>query len=239
MMNFENRTIVEKKPERIAGQRYTEAVRILDIGGHNAEALALHIAFMLGKNEWNRPIWQKRELSDGKVIELEKFEDYLLFPPREGLKQPSLINIDANLKTLPDKKGMEALRMIREAIPDWDDRIENERMKQTVKEAPVMAESRRPTKEEQENKGDIGTVTRGSNSVDYLVSRLKRDAPEIAKQLERGEFKSVRAAAKAAGIVKDKSQIEIAKSAWKRMNYSERTEFLTFLDQQWNLTSTP
>jgi hypothetical protein len=43
-----------------------------------------------------------------------------------------------------------------------------------------------------------GFVGRGAN---YLISRLKRDRPEILSQLQAGEFPSVRQAAIAAGIV--------------------------------------
>jgi hypothetical protein len=42
---------------------------------------------------------------------------------------------------------------------------------------------------------------RGTRS-SYLAARLKRDAPEIAAAAERGEYRSVRAAARAAGIIK-------------------------------------
>jgi hypothetical protein len=42
----------------------------------------------------------------------------------------------------------------------------------------------------------------GGNSTVYLVRRLKRDAPEIAERLAAGEFRSARAAARAAGIIK-------------------------------------
>jgi hypothetical protein len=38
-------------------------------------------------------------------------------------------------------------------------------------------------------------------SVEYLVRRLKRDRPDIAIALGRGEYRSARAAAIAAGIV--------------------------------------
>lgn len=100
-----------------------------------------------------------------------------------------------------------------------------------MKEAPVLAEHGAiGNGRSDDSRGAYVTSTRGSNSADYLSSRLKRDAPEIAKQLERGEFKSVRSAAKAAGIVKDKSQLEIAKSAWKRMNESEREQFLSWIN---------
>lgn len=35
---------------------------------------------------------------------------------------------------------------------------------------------------------------------DYIAARIKRDHPDVAQQMERGEFKSVAAAARAAGI---------------------------------------
>lgn len=66
---------------------------------------------------------------------------------------------------------------LRKAIPEWDQRIEKERMKQAVKEAPVLAEHRRPTKEEQV-KGSDRTFKRGETAT-YLTARLKRDAPQI------------------------------------------------------------
>jgi hypothetical protein len=42
---------------------------------------------------------------------------------------------------------------------------------------------------------------RGSNSAEYLVRRLKRDAPPIAEALGRGVYPSARSAAKAARIM--------------------------------------
>jgi len=52
-----------------------------------------------------------------------------------------------------------------------------------------------------EDQGDIVTLKRG-NQAAYLQARLRRDAPEVADALERGEHRSVRAAAIAAGIIK-------------------------------------
>jgi hypothetical protein len=52
-------------------------------------------------------------------------------------------------------------------------------------------------------KGDQGsdrTLKRGDNAA-YLQARLRRDAPEVADALERGEIKSARAAAIEAGII--------------------------------------
>lgn len=47
-----------------------------------------------------------------------------------------------------------------------------------------------------------GNVFQQGNSSEYVTARLKRDAPEIADALARGEFLSVRAAGIAAGFVK-------------------------------------
>ena len=43
---------------------------------------------------------------------------------------------------------------------------------------------------------------RGNRST-YLTRRIARDHPKILEQMKAGKFKSVRAAAKAAGIVKE------------------------------------
>jgi hypothetical protein len=47
-----------------------------------------------------------------------------------------------------------------------------------------------------------GNVCQQGNSKEYVVCRLKRDAPELAAALARGEFPSARAAGIAAGFVK-------------------------------------
>ena len=51
-----------------------------------------------------------------------------------------------------------------------------------------------------EDQGSIRTLKRGDNAA-YLQARLRRDAPAMADALERGEFKSARAAAIEAGII--------------------------------------
>ncbi len=52
-----------------------------------------------------------------------------------------------------------------------------------------------------EDQGSIVTLKRGNRAA-YLQARLRRDAPEVADALERGEHRSVRAAAIEAGIIK-------------------------------------
>jgi hypothetical protein len=53
----------------------------------------------------------------------------------------------------------------------------------------------------QKGKDYHGNVSRQGQSSEYRIARLKRDAPEIATALARGEYPSVRAAAMAAGFV--------------------------------------
>ena len=67
---------------------------------------------------------------------------------------------------------------------------------------------------------------RGSTNADHLCLRLARSAPEVLAAWERGEHRSVRAAAKAAGIIKDKTLVERAMALWLRMSAAERDELL-------------
>ncbi len=53
---------------------------------------------------------------------------------------------------------------------------------------------------------DVLPVSAGNNAV-YLTRRIARDRPDILERMKAGEFTSVRAAAKEAGIVKDKFQM--------------------------------
>jgi hypothetical protein len=67
-------------------------------------------------------------------------------------------------------------------------------------------------------------VSYGTSAV-YVVRRLKRDAPEIAEALARGEFPSAQAAAIAGGVIKPKPLV-LARYAWKLMSTEERGTFL-------------
>lgn len=59
----------------------------------------------------------------------------------------------------------------------------------------------RRSEQAKQDQGDQITLKRGTTGADYIKARLRRDHPEIADQLEQGEFRSARAAAIAAGIV--------------------------------------
>jgi len=75
--------------------------------------------------------------------------------------------------------------------------------------------------------------SKGSNTTlgkergaEYLVRRLKRDAPEHAARLAAGEYRSARAAALAAGIVRQRSRVEQALALVAKMTPTEWDDFL-------------
>ena len=91
--------------------------------------------------------------------------------------------------------------------------------------APKLATHGRPTKGN-ENKGNIVTLKARGNSKEFLAARINRDHPEIAERVKAGEFKSIRAAAIVAGIVKVKTPLERLFAEWKKASQEERDAFL-------------
>jgi hypothetical protein len=79
----------------------------------------------------------------------------------------------------------------------------------------------------------------GSTNIPYLVRRLKRDAPEIAAALGRGEYPSARAAAIAAGIVKVPTPLEVLRKAWAKASAEERALFLRDITETQDLAPEP
>jgi hypothetical protein len=51
------------------------------------------------------------------------------------------------------------------------------------------------------------------NRAEYLASRIARDAPDVLEAMKAGAFPSVRAAAKAAGILRDPDPVRVASRA--------------------------
>ncbi|MBU0515098.1 MAG: hypothetical protein KJ621_10030 [Proteobacteria bacterium] len=68
-------------------------------------------------------------------------------------------------------------------------------------------------------------------TTEYLIARLKRDAPSVAEGLARGEYRSVRQAAIAAGIVKVPTPLDQAMRWVKKLDHREREELKAYLEQ--------
>jgi hypothetical protein len=93
-----------------------------------------------------------------------------------------------------------------------------------------LAEPGNPTGNNQYSGGEESLSDKGSSrgygtSAEYLVRRLKRDAPEVAQALARGEYPSARAAGVAAGIVKLPTALDELRRAWKKATAEDRAEF--------------
>lgn len=71
---------------------------------------------------------------------------------------------------------------------------------------------------------------KGGNSADYLAARIKRDRPDIAEAVERGEYRSIRQAAIAAGIVKQTTPLDTLRRAWRKASEEERAQFRDEID---------
>lgn len=66
--------------------------------------------------------------------------------------------------------------------------------------------------------------TNGSRGNDYLSRRIKRDAPEVFERMKAGEFRSVAAAAREAGIKKAPDMLGIALKSVAKLTYSQRRQ---------------
>jgi ribosomal protein L44E len=99
-----------------------------------------------------------------------------------------------------------------------------------------MGKQGRPTKEEQKNKPvNKQVIQYGSTNAEYLTARIARDRPDILERMKAGEFRSVRAAAKEAGIVKDKkywqAPCDIEELAAKIINRFSEDEIQQLLEE--------
>lgn len=90
---------------------------------------------------------------------------------------------------------------------------------------PPIRQNRRPTKAEQDKFYNV-KLTKSGNSTDYLARRIAKNRPDILARMQAGEFPSVRAAAKEAGIIKDKTTLEQLSTLWKKATEKERAQFL-------------
>ena len=72
----------------------------------------------------------------------------------------------------------------------------------------------------------------GGTSAAYLLRRLARDHADVLARYETGEFKSVRAAAKAAGLVKDQTPFQIVQRCWPKLTPQERETIINSLDER-------
>lgn len=89
---------------------------------------------------------------------------------------------------------------------------------------PALAKQGGTGANQHASKGSDATSAKDRGAT-YLARRLKRDAPEIAAALARGEYRSARQAAIAAGIVKEPTPLKKTQLAFLKLDVASRQEF--------------
>jgi hypothetical protein len=67
---------------------------------------------------------------------------------------------------------------------------------------------------------------KGKDTVDYIKAHLRRDDPDLAARVERGEL-SANAAAVAKGWRKKPTRLDKLRAAWRRTSPEDRRTFLS------------
>lgn len=216
-----------KSLESTGGDACTEMYRRFS-GGDWTKQLPFHIRAMLGNNDFDKPLWQRRAMPpDGKIFELERFEDYLMSPFRQGLGFESWWTIHSTLET-QGANGLRAIALIRKEVRDYDGKVKADR-RRTLNDRDKLED---PGVNQYRGVANSNpSYSKGSTHRSYLVARLKRDAPDIADRLAAGEFKSARAAAIEAGIIAETPPLTWLRRWWKRATPEERSAFLAEIDQ--------
>jgi len=115
--------------------------------------------------------------------------------------------------------------------PEIERRLTAPELAQSEKVLPVLSHSEAGAKGGRGKKASDKITSFRGTSAEYLVSRLKKHHPDIAARLAAGEFKSARAAARAAGLKVDDPPLKLLRRAWKRATADERAAFRAEIDE--------
>jgi hypothetical protein len=144
--------------------------------------------------------WQRKDFTD------QQFEETL-----EELRQHEV------WKVIPPDNPYGSLQALLEA--------EIGHTEQEAKEILLGHGGDRRSQEFQDYNCNLEKALQG-NSARYVLNRLKRKRPDLAEAYARGEYRSVHAAAKAAGWVKESTPLDELRRAWKKASTEERRCFV-------------
>jgi len=147
-------------------------------------------------------VWELR-MHNGRLIELSGLRELIAKKPVDGWGQ------DPDKIEAVIKDDHEVLAMFREAMKG--------------KPGP------KPKKEGDSSDANSIRTKVGSTQKAYLDERLKRDHPKTFQRLLDGEFKSTRAAAIAAGIVKVPTPLQVAIKAADKLDDGDRLRLMDHL----------
>jgi hypothetical protein len=129
----------------------------------------------------------------GEVFTFKSLRDFVVHP--EGLDIP---NWTPFMKALQAQDNGSAAKDLYWRMVGLDEMLDP--LIGSAPKLPLLGTNQH-SREKEGGCYDDNTLPRG-NSEEYVVRRLKRDAPDLAAALARGEFPSARAAGIAAGFVK-------------------------------------
>jgi len=170
-----------------------------------------------GWREFSRPLDQK-QFTNATI------DAWVLGPAYAGLGFPNWATVYAILRRNAEH-GDVCERLLKEAGAPDVAQADIEVALEKAKAKPLGSHGGDRTEQ-----GDNVTLNDRGNNAAYLVARIQRDHPLIAKRLADGEFKSVRAAAKAAGIVRDLTPLEQFARLWAKASTDERQLIREFID---------
>ena len=194
--------IQELKKARVIIDTFYQAIRRGESGLKNVPDLLIKI---ISEN-----LWQSRMLKTGEVVNFENFRDFITTEPPEGLGET-----------------VEILRKICS---------ENDKALQLLNDVTAKNMGGRGGNNNPDGLGghtgktcqvdDVNLTSpdsKGGNSQEYLLARIKRDAPDVLEDYANGKYPSVRAAAIDAGIIRIPSAHE---RAVKLLNKMKRLELM-------------
>lgn len=157
---------------------------------------------------------------DGQVFTHDTIAEWVLGEPWSGLAFPTWDALYAVLSRSED--GRRAMSMLKERGAPAHAAIADAPVAMTTDKSETGKLGGRGHK----SSGDAPQLNRqSSTSATRIAARLKRDHPEIAEAVLRGEYPSMRAAGIAAGIVKVQTPLETLMKTWAKATDAERQSF--------------
>jgi hypothetical protein len=169
--------------------------REIHVSLHSAVSSADHLSVMVRLMEDHRGY---RELEDDSGREFPSFEAFCVCRPPYGLGYRK-DDIDRIVR-----ERQQSVEQVAEAVTPL-----------STPGAPAgNTNAAKVDETHKENKVyDINFDSKGGDRAEYLAARIARDRPDILERMKAGEFPSVRAAAREAGIIKDRITILIEPQA--------------------------
>jgi len=207
-------------PEAEAGERHNAMVGMASDTVLQLTTLPKLMLTMLESGDWRRLI---RPI-DHREFTNQTIADWILGEPWPGLHFPDWATLYAILDKNIDVGAKCITQLQRAGAPDREQAEVVFRVK--AANNGLVSKSSRPGRPKKSDERHF--LPKGENP-SRLVARLKRDHRDVFVALERGEYQTVRAAARAAGIVKTKTPLEQLEHWWKKATTDERQTFLRFL----------